>query len=91
MTVVTIIVEPTDRGFSRGEFIDRYRSRCSIQKSSMAADDCLWLGVDHDFNGKECTRMHLTRGMVQALLPMLQQFAVSGELPTGLYSAEEPA
>lgn len=36
----------THRGFALGEFIDLYGARCSIQKSSLATDDAIWLGVD---------------------------------------------
>jgi hypothetical protein len=36
----------TGRGFSRGAFSDLYGSPCSIQKSSLASDDAIWLGVD---------------------------------------------
>ena len=35
-----------DRGFLRGEFRDRNDELCSIQKSSVATEDCLWLGAD---------------------------------------------
>ena len=34
------------RGFAYIEFIDRYGVKCSIQKSSLATDDAIWLGVD---------------------------------------------
>ena len=36
----------TQRGFSIGEFRDRYEKECSIQKSSLAGDDCIWFGID---------------------------------------------
>jgi hypothetical protein len=72
--------ELTSRGFSRAEFIDRYRSKCSIQDSSLASEDAIWLGVDTDFDGKECTRMHLTRELVRELLPLLQAFAETGSI-----------
>ena len=36
----------TSRGFSYSEFEDVYGQKCSIQKSSSAFDDCIWLGVD---------------------------------------------
>ncbi len=35
----------TCRGFDRVEFIDRYDNKCSISKSSLANEDCIWLGV----------------------------------------------
>lgn len=37
---------PTQRGFLRGEFTDRYGVKCSIQKSSLATEDAIWLGID---------------------------------------------
>lgn len=35
-----------DRGFMRGKFKDAYGYGCSLQKSSSAEEDCIWLGVD---------------------------------------------
>jgi len=37
----------TQRGFSIKEFTDRYGAKCSIQKSSLAFEDCIWLGIDN--------------------------------------------
>lgn len=65
----------TERGFVRGEFTDHYGLACSLQKSSLATRDCIWLGVDDH-------RMHLTQEHVAALLPMLQHFVETGELPS---------
>lgn len=36
----------TPRGFDIGEFVDFYGKKCSIQKSSIATEDCIWLGID---------------------------------------------
>lgn len=36
----------THRGFPICEFVDYYDSKCSLQKSSLATDDAIWLGVD---------------------------------------------
>lgn len=36
----------TERGFPGFEFKDRYDAKCSIQKSSLAFEDCIWFGVD---------------------------------------------
>jgi hypothetical protein len=91
-------VERTERGFAIDHFTDRNGVRCSIQKSSLADEDCIWLGcVDPDpktfVPGKSwqshklppqtiCnTRMHLTVEQVEALLPLLQHFVATGELP----------
>lgn len=37
----------TARGFNGFEFTDRYGERCTIQASSLATEDALWLGT-HD-------------------------------------------
>lgn len=34
------------RGFPLTEFADYYRNRCSLQISSIADIECVWLGVD---------------------------------------------
>jgi hypothetical protein len=39
-------VETTNRGFNIIQFIDRYGDKCSLQKSSLATEDCIWLGID---------------------------------------------
>ena len=36
----------TDRGFARVEFTDRNEVPCSLQKSSIATEDCIWLGAN---------------------------------------------
>ena len=63
----------TERGFKRGEFRDQYDKLCSLQKSSLATQDCIWLGLDQE-------RMHLTQEMVAELLPRLEKFVYTGEL-----------
>lgn len=75
-----------DRGFLRGQFKDRYGADCSIQKSSLVTEDCIWLGCDHEtihhVTGQPCgARMHLTQEMAAELIPMLQHFVDTGELP----------
>lgn len=94
----------TDRGFAIAEFTDARGQTCSLQKSSRADDDHVWLGCD-EINLKRFepykgwsdvkleqdapngithianTRMELTRDMVRKLLPALQHFADTGELP----------
>ena len=39
-------MDVTDRGFTVMTFQDRYDHECSIQKSSLATEDCIWLGVN---------------------------------------------
>jgi hypothetical protein len=41
-----IKIKKNERSFETGTFIDRYDQECSIQKSSLATEDCIWLGID---------------------------------------------
>ena len=66
-------IDLTTRGFIIVEFKDFYNFDCSIQESSLATEDCIWLGVNEK-------RMHLNREMVQALLPLLFKFVETGGL-----------
>ena len=36
----------TERGFDVGNFTDRYDNPCSLQHSSLATEDAVWLGID---------------------------------------------
>lgn len=36
----------TERGFEYYEFNDLYSSKCSLQESSLAEQDAVWLGID---------------------------------------------
>lgn len=72
---MAMIVGKTCRGFSIATFQDHYDKPCSIQKSSLATEDCIWLGRS-DGDGQ---RMHLTQAMVKELLPMLKSFVKTGE------------
>lgn len=75
----------TERGFTRADFVDRYGVECSIQDSSLATEDCIWLGcnegVHHHVTGECLARMHLTREMAEQLIPLLQHFVEHGHLP----------
>lgn len=80
-----IVIDKTSRGFARGDFKDRYGAACSIQKSSLAEEDCIWLGCDHaekhHVTGEPVgARMHLTQDMAADLIPLLQRFVETGEL-----------
>lgn len=68
-----IDMDKTNRGFGRGSFIDRYGEKCSIQDSSLATEECIWLGVDSN-------RMHLTVEMAQELIVVLQRFVETGSV-----------
>ena len=64
----------TPRSFVRIDFVDRYDNNCSIQKSSLATEDAIWLGVNEH-------RMHLTQPFVREhLLPILEIFARTGDI-----------
>jgi hypothetical protein len=80
-----VVRKRTERGFERVDFDDRYGARCSIQKSSLAEEDAIWLGQNeptfHHVTGSALCRMHLMRADVIWLLPMLEHFAKTGELP----------
>jgi hypothetical protein len=87
-------VKRTERGFDILEITDRYGEKCSLQKSSLATEDCIWLGLHNPTiraidSGEEIPlpvgstiggRMHLTRAMVRILLPYLKYFAETGDL-----------
>lgn len=78
-------LEQTQRGFIRANFTDRNGVACSIQKSSIGTEDCIWLGCEHevfDQNRLACgARMHLTQERAAQLIPLLQHFVETGELP----------
>jgi len=40
-----IYKDKTERGFAVGAFVDSYGHECSIQKSSLATEDAIWIGV----------------------------------------------
>lgn len=99
----------TGRGFSIYRFTDRYGELCSLQMSSLAEEEAIWLGVndanllimasqaaEHGVHTTETTgwvkypvpdavvmstRMHLTQDQVAELMPLLQHFVETGELP----------
>lgn len=37
--------EKTKRGFMIGTFADTYGHKCELQESSLATEDCIWLGI----------------------------------------------
>lgn len=75
---MTIKWSETERGFKIGEFYDRNSMPCTIQKSSLATEDCIWLG--RNGSGVDSfARMHLTREQVADILPALIGFSHTGE------------
>ncbi len=77
-----IKLSSTARGFFRGDFEDRYGQKCSIQESSIATENCIWLGVDVDMNGEDVEhgRMHLTQSQAHDLIHILRHFVRVGTL-----------
>ena len=75
---IEIIMKKTGRGFPLGLFKDRYGEECSIQDSSLAFEDAIWLGVDSVPEGGG--RMHLTKSHVRSLLPILEYFVEHGTI-----------
>lgn len=74
----------TERGFAYGQFTDHLGATCSIQESSLASRQALWLGVEINMHGTHVgERMELTRDQVETLIPLLQGFVKTGKLPTG--------
>jgi hypothetical protein len=75
-----------DRGISSlYEFKDCNGVACSIQKSSLAFEQAIWLGADEGLKNQDGNiptnyRMHLTQKQVKELLPILNRFAKTGEL-----------
>lgn len=65
--------EYTQRGFKFYQFHDRYDLLCSLQKSSLATEDAIWLGTNDN-------RMHLTQEQVKQLLPILRKFVRTGRI-----------
>jgi hypothetical protein len=78
-------LKKTDRGFLRGEFTDLYGEECSIQESSLADREAIWLGREHEAIHHAAeqapgSRMHLDRKMARKLGVMLTRFADAGKL-----------
>jgi hypothetical protein len=74
-----------DRGFLRADFKDRNGEDCSMQESSIATEQCIWLGQNegthHHVTGDCLARMHLNRKMAREIGLALLHFADTGELP----------
>lgn len=66
-------ISKTERGFDLIEFTDKYGHDCVIQKSSIATQNCIWIGRKH-------SSMHLNRDQVSELMPILQKFIETGDI-----------
>lgn len=92
-TEFKIELDTTPRGFVIGEWKDLYGWKCTIQESSLAFHNAIWLGCSSTPEGEGLgpidkisgehigARMHLDVEMVKALLPLLQHFVENGRLP----------
>ena len=67
----------TSRGFSLIEFEDSNKQECSIQKSSIAMEDLVWIGAGS-------IRMHIKQDQAKAIAEILLYFAEMGELPESM-------
>jgi hypothetical protein len=76
----------TNRGFTYFEFKDRNGEECSIQKSSIATEDCIWLGCDNNSTPHHVTgecgspRMHVDKKLARKLIKYLTKFVETGDL-----------
>jgi hypothetical protein len=71
-----------NRGFQRADFKDRNGEECSMAASSIATEECVWLGQNEGTHhmGKCLARMHLDRKMAREIGLALLRFADTGEL-----------
>ncbi len=67
-----IIEQTTNRGFVRLEFSDLYEKNCSIQESSLATDEAIWLGCNEGTHTDNVclARMHLNKEQIEMLIPI---------------------
>jgi hypothetical protein len=61
----------TLRGFSRIEFKDRNGIECSLQKSSIATEDCIWLGCN------KANPVHMVPGAGWQPCPMPSEYVAN--------------
>ena len=66
-------VEKTNRGFEIIRFEDIYNVECSIQQSSLASYDALWVGA-HEL------RMHINKEMAIEIIEILQRWINTNHL-----------
>lgn len=72
----------TGRGFGLLEFTDTNRQLGTLQLSSSAMEEKIWLGVSADSDGKPVNdRLHLNREQARDLAYALMYFASTGDVP----------
>lgn len=70
-----MLINRTDRGLELVEFRDFYNHECSLQQSSLATTQALWLG-------KGDQRMHLSVDQVKSLIDHLKAWVDTGSFAT---------
>ncbi|MCU6454329.1 hypothetical protein LPN01_09580 [Sphingomonas sp. A2-49] len=75
-TKPSLQVRTTTRGFAVARSVDLYDQPWSIQDSSLATQEAIWLGGD----GEDGGRAHLTRQDAEALIPLLRRFVDTGSI-----------
>lgn len=66
-------IQVTPRGFKIVSFKDLNQQDCSLQESSLATDNAIWLGADD-------ARMHINQELAEELIIHLQKFIDHGTL-----------
>lgn len=84
-------VTRTERGFEIGTFVDDYGQACSLQQSSNAERDCLWLGCDEGqhIEGRCLARMHLTTDHARMLIKHMRAWLTTGSIAAARASGGE--
>lgn len=74
--------KPTQRGFLIAGFEDINGQNCSLQQSSLADQDAIWLGCNTGSHVEDTcyARMHLDREMAGEIGRILTHFAETGEI-----------
>lgn len=72
-------MEKTLRGFDITEFIDRYGQKCSLQKSSLAFEDCIWFGITNPIPQVMASKI-IDGGVGWADVPVHKDIQISGRM-----------
>lgn len=72
----------TPRGFLVSHFDDLNGESCSLQQSSLANEEAIWLGCDTGLHVDDncLARMHLNREQAGEIATVLAHFAKTGEI-----------
>ena len=72
-------MEKTLRGFDVTTFIDRYDKKCSLQKSSLAFEDCIWFGIADPIPQIMASKI-MDNGVGWVNVPMHPDVQISGRM-----------